>query len=88
MSISTCKECLGPFMKCMDNSDYCRVCADKKRHTETMKSLSDIAKERDALRVELAAAKKLAMDLICENQGLKHKTDKMQEIDHYPRNAP
>jgi hypothetical protein len=29
------------------------------------------------LRAELAYAKKLAMDLICENQGLKHKIDIM-----------
>ena len=33
--------------------------------------------QRDALLAELADAKKLAMDLICANQGLKHKIDMM-----------
>jgi len=36
-----------------------------------------LIKERDALKAELADAKKLSMDLVCENQGLKHKIDMM-----------
>jgi regulator of replication initiation timing len=33
--------------------------------------------EIESLKTELADAKKLASDLICENQGLRHKIDMM-----------
>jgi hypothetical protein len=41
--------------------------------------MREAIKERDALKAELADAKKLASDLICENQGLKHKIDMMNK---------
>jgi hypothetical protein len=47
--------------------------------SEVAKRLLQIEKERDTLKAELADAKKLAMDLICENQGLMHKIDMMNK---------
>jgi hypothetical protein len=52
---------------------------------ELCEGFLDLTKERDAAMAEVAEARKLCMDLICENQGLKHKIDLIGKEIHYPK---